>query len=210
MKKAKWMIINVLLITGMAQSASVTLDENTPAKVASWYGGYPNGAPTGVAKSGVGNNVTIRSLVVGMAANKIATNNTRGGLDFDVSGQQTITNATLNLYLTGKTPPSYDLAVYAKMTNGALHASSPLAKAAYSENDYVDTGLRLATDSAAGWHAFDVTSVVTAAVANGGVVSFRFQMLNDDGLPFTAGSVYALSSFGSTATAPSLDLCTTP
>lgn len=197
-------------MAGMAQAASVTLDENTPAKVASWYGGYPNGAPAGVAKSGVGNNVTIRSLVVGMAANKIATNNTRAGLDFDVSGQQTITNATLNLYLNGKTSPAYELAVYAKTAGGSLHTSGLLAKAAYSDNGYVDTGLRLATDSAAGWYTFDVTSVVTVAVANGGIVSFRFQMLNDTSLPFTAGSVYTLSSFGTAATAPSLDLCTIP
>jgi hypothetical protein len=71
--------------------------------------------------------------------------------------------------------------------------------------------LRIAKTTANGtWFAFDVTSYVTNAVANGGVVDFRFQMLNDTTLPFTVANAYTISSFKTTATATSLDLKTIP
>jgi len=209
MKNARWIMIGTLLMAGMAQAASVTLDENTPTKVANWYGteaGIFGGTPTGVATSGVGSNTNISMLVVGMVVNASATNLTRSGLDFNVSGQQTITTATLNLYLSGKASPSYALAVYAKTGSVTIDTSSALAKAASFTNNYADTGLRMATNSAAGWYAFDVTSYVTNAVANGGNVSFRFQMLNDTNLTFGTANSYTISSFKTTATAPSLEM----
>jgi hypothetical protein len=212
MKKARWIIISALLIAGMAPAAVVTLDENTSTNVANWYGteaGIASGTPTGVATSGVGSNTNISTLVVGMVVNATATNLTRSGLDFDVSGQQTTTNATLKLYLSGKTSPSYDLAVYAKTTGGSLHVSATTAKTALYESGYVDTGLRIAKTTANGtWFAFDVTSYVTNAVANGGIASFRFQMLNDTNLTFGTANSYTISSFKTIATAPSLELYT--
>jgi hypothetical protein len=209
MKKARWMMIGTLLIAGMAQATPVTLDETTPTKVANWYAYYTNGAPVGIAKGGVGSNTNLTSVSVGMGSTSNAYN-MRGGLDFDVSSQNTITNAKLNLYLSSKSSPSYDLAVYAKTVNVTLDTTVALAKAAYSDGAYVDTGLRIATTAANGWFAFDVTSYVTNAVANGGNVSFRFQMLNDTSLTFGIANRYQISSFGTIATAPSLDLYTIP
>jgi len=192
---------------------SATLDENMPTKVANWYGteaGNAGNTPTGVATSGVGSNTNGASLTVGMTVDASTTNFTRGGFDFDVSGLNAITNATLNLYLSGTAAPSYDLAVYAKTVNAELGTNNMLAGAAFSDSGYADTGLRMATNSATGWYAFDVTSVVTNAVANGGNVSFRFQMLNDTNLTFGTANSYTISSFKTTATAPYLDLYTPP
>jgi len=205
--------MGALLIAGMVQAALVTLDENTPTKVANWYAaevGVAGGTPTGAATSGVGNNTNVSSLVVGMVKNASSTNLSRGGFDFDVSGQQTVTNATLNLYLSGKISPSYALAVYAKTVNVTLNTNNTLPRAAFSDSNYVDTGLRLATTSASGWYTFDVTSYITNSVANGGNVSFRFQMLNDTTLTFGTANSYTISSFKTTATAPSLNLYTIP
>jgi hypothetical protein len=208
MKKARWMMIGTLLIAGMAQAERVTLDENTSTKVANWYGLYTNGAPVGIATGGGASSTNLTSVSVGVGSTGAAYN-MRGGFDFDVSGQNTITHATLNLYLSGKTNPSYDLAVYAKTVNVTLDTTVTLAKAAYSDSAYVDTGLRIAKTTANGtWFAFDVTSYVTNAVANGGKVSFRLQMLNDTSLTFGTANSYGISSFKTTDTAPSLDLYT--
>lgn len=214
MKNTKWIMIGALLVAGMAQASLVTLDENTSTKVANWSGaevGIAGNTPTGSATSGNGSSTNIASFVVGMIKNASSTNLTRVGLDFDVSGQQTITNATLNLYLSGKMSPSYDLAVYAKTVAGSLHNTSATAKAAFDESGYVDTGLRIATTTAGGtWFAFDVTSYVNNAVANGGIASFRFQMLNDTTLTFGTTDSYTITAFKTTATAPSLDLNVIP
>ncbi len=214
MKKARWIMIGTLLTAGMAQAALVTLDENTPTKVANWNGveaGIAGNTPTGSATGGTGNTTNISSFVVGMVVNTISTNLTRAGLDFDVSGQQSITNATLNLYLSGKTSPSYDLAVFAKTASVSLHNSNATAKTGMYESDYVDTGLRIATTAAnATWFTFDVTSYVTNAVANGGIASFRFQMLNDTSLTFGTANSFTIHSFKTVATAPSLDLNVIP
>jgi hypothetical protein len=213
MKKTRWMMIGVLLVAGMVQASLVTLDENTSTKVANWYGteaGIAGNTPTGVASSGVGSATNISSFVVGMVVNAISTNLTRSGLDFDVSGQQTITNATLNLYLSGKSSPTYDLAVFAKTASASLHTSSATAKTGMYEIGYVDTGLRIATTAATGWYAFNVTSYVTNAVALGGIASFRFQMLNDTSLTFGTANSFTIHSFKTVATAPSLDLNVIP
>jgi hypothetical protein len=106
--------------------------------------------------------------------------------------------------------PTVDLAVFAKTVGGTLNATSTKAIKAYNDSGYVDTGLRMVPGSAFGFHAFDVTSYVTNAVANGGTVSFRFQMLNDTSLPFGTDNRYALRSFRTTSQEPSLDLYIIP
>lgn len=217
MKKTTWAIVGSLLITGMAQAALVTvvtLDDNTPTKVANWYAreSGTEGMPTGVATTGIGNNTGITALSAGIVTGTFG-GLYRSGLDFDVSGQQTITDATLSFYLHSKSSsPSYALAIYAKSVEGTLNSTNLKAVAAYNDSiGYVDTGLRLATDSALDWYTFDVTSLVTNAVENGGIVSFRFQMLNDTSLPFGTIDNYAISSYNHTnMNDPSLKLYTIP
>jgi len=210
MKKTRWMV-GALLIAGMAQAEVVTLDESTPTKVANWIAREAGtvGTPTGVATAGVGSNTGLDTVAAGIVTGAWG-GLYRNGFDFDVSGQQTITNAMLSVYLGWKVSPTVDLAVFAKTVGGTLNATSTKAIKAYNDSGYVDTGLRMVPGSAFGFHAFDVTSYVTNAVANGGTVSFRFQMLNDTSLPFGTDNRYALRSFRTTSQEPSLDLYIIP
>jgi hypothetical protein len=216
MKKTRWMVIGALLIAGMVQADVVTLDENSPTKVANWYAIDNTNPADGIANSGSGGNTNVLSFNVGQAAgNKLL----RGALYFDVAGQDAITNAVLTVRLTGRAGggtfganPTYDLSLYAA-AKSSLGVSTPAqtSVAMMYDADFVDTGLDLPKTSTSGWYSFDVTASVNAAATNGGVAAFRFQMDNDTSLAYGVNDYYTVAAFKDAAgNAPELVLSTIP
>ena len=200
-----------MLLAGAAQAVSVTLDENTPDKVASYIGMDQSDPADGIADNGIGNATSINLLMCGQTkSSKLA----RGVLMFDVSGMQTVTHATLTIKLSGRAgkgvfnaEPSGDLKIFAGYPQSfGIATGSATAKSFMYSRLFTDTGLSLSRSSEPGWYSFDVTAYVAQALVSGGLVAFRFQMDNDTDLACGMNDYYSIASYRNPGDAPELVL----